>query len=429
MGNLLGAPVTEKETHTGVTSDGLPHGVSSMQGWRVHMEDAHIAEGTLYAAEKEGGSTSYVKIDLPGHSLFAVYDGHGGTFAAMYSGRNFCRVLSREAKFVEYAKHRQITPEQEKTFADPSMREEYLRGGRDILHGALIDAFIEIDKEIASAIRGQKVPDADSPFHQGDAPVSHAVTDETPDASMGESHSSAEEEGDSGTTACVVMVTPEFIVCANAGDSRAVLSRKGRQTVPLSYDHKPDNFEEEKRVRLAGGFVAGGRVEGDLAVSRGLGDFRFKTMDIVMQAEKLPKGGFDYENQDSQEAPGALRRTVTKPAHQKVSPVPELIFVDRVASGDEFILVACDGIWDVQSNEVAVHMVANLFGEGESDLGLICEEVCDCCLGIGSKDNMTALVVKLEAQTVGNGGGVEARRAVRQTQAEKRASGLGMEMS
>ena len=424
MGNLLGAPVTDKETHSGVTGDGLPFAVSSMQGWRVHMEDAHITEGNLYAAEgteKDDGAVEYTKIHLQGHSLFAVYDGHGGTFAAKYAGDNFCRVLSRTAKFIQYAKYRQITPEKEKTFADPSMRDEYLRNGRDLLHGALIDAFVETDKEIGLALRGQKVADADKPYseenHQNHINAGQGSGDE----SMEDTGPSLEEEGDSGTTACVVVITPEYIVCANAGDSRAVLCRDNRHAIALSHDHKPDNPDEDRRVRLGGGFVAGGRVEGDLAVSRGLGDFRFKVMEVVMAAEKLPDGAFDYENGQTTQVAGALRRTVTKPSHQKVSPVPELIFIDRAPDKDEFVMIACDGIWDVQSNEVAVQLVANLFAEGEADLGLICEEVCDCCLGIGSKDNMTTLVVKLESQKIGTGGGVKARRATRQTVAEKRA--------
>ena len=63
MGNLLGTPITDKETHVGITIDemtssssssspdggGLQFGISSMQGWRVHMEDAHIAQPFLYA--------------------------------------------------------------------------------------------------------------------------------------------------------------------------------------------------------------------------------------------------------------------------------------------------------------------------------------------------------------------------------------------
>uniref|UniRef100_A0A7S3LGA8 protein-serine/threonine phosphatase n=1 Tax=Amphora coffeiformis TaxID=265554 RepID=A0A7S3LGA8_9STRA len=431
MGNLLGSPVTEKETHSGVTGDSLPFAVSSMQGWRVHMEDAHITEGNLYAAEgvqKEDGSVDYTKISLQGHSLFAVYDGHGGTFAAKYAGDNFCRVLSRTAKFIQYAKYRQITPEKEKTFADPSMRDEYLRNGRDLLHAALIDAFVETDKEIGLALRGQKVADADKPYseenHQKHNSGQSPGSGDDQNQSMEVEGPSLEEEGDSGTTACVVVITPEYIVCANAGDSRAVLCRDNRHAVALSHDHKPDNPDEDRRIRLGGGFVAGGRVEGDLAVSRGLGDFRFKVMEVVMAAEKLPDGAFDYENGETTTVAGALRRPVTKPSHQKVSPVPELIFIDRSPDKDEFVLIACDGIWDVQSNEVAVQLVANLFAEGEADLGLICEEVCDCCLGIGSKDNMTTLVVKLESQKIGTGGGVQARRATRQTVSEKKMASM-----
>lgn len=399
------------------------------------MEDAHITEGKLYAAEvasnKDNRNKEYTKIDLPGHALFAVFDGHGGTFAAKYTGNNFCRVLSRQPKFVAYAKYRQISPEKDKSFADPSMRDDYLRNGRDLLHGALIDAFVEVDQEIALAMRGQKVADADAPYNEDDPHDHHAnpsteqaETGDSTQTPMEDSVSSIEEEGDSGTTACVVVLTPEFVVCANAGDSRAILSRDNRQPVPLSHDHKPDNTDEDRRIRLGGGFVAGGRVEGDLAVSRGLGDFRFKNMEVVMAAEKVPSGAYDYENEETTNVAGAIRRSVTKPSHQKVSPVPELIFVDRVSDKDEFVVIACDGIWDVQSNEVAVQLIANLFAEGESELGLICEEVCDCCLGVGSKDNMTALVVKLEAQTVGTGDGVLARRATRQTMAEKKTSGM-----
>eukprot|EP00957_Ditylum_brightwellii_P070690 5372104-Ditylum_brightwellii.AAC.1 len=52
MGNLLGAPITEKGPHTGITKDGLDYGVSSMQGWCIHMEDTHILQPFLYTEEK-----------------------------------------------------------------------------------------------------------------------------------------------------------------------------------------------------------------------------------------------------------------------------------------------------------------------------------------------------------------------------------------
>ena len=52
---------------------------------------------------------------------------------------------------------------------------------------------------------------------------------------------------DCGATSCVVFVTKDHIICANAGDSRAVLS-KSKKAVPLSEDHKPSNTEEKMRI-------------------------------------------------------------------------------------------------------------------------------------------------------------------------------------
>jgi serine/threonine protein phosphatase PrpC len=377
MGNLLGAPVTDKDTHTGVTSEGIKFGVSTMQGWRVHMEDAHITETRMYALETltVDGTTKVSKIDLPGHGMFAVFDGHGGTYAAFYSGRNMCRVLSCQPKFVEYAKFINERPEKEKDMTAPE-RAQYVRQGLDLLEGALCDAFVEIDREIACALKGSKVADADKPYHddqdhsgedvrqknEGMEGISQTDSQASPTDSALQL---LEEEGDSGTTACVVLLTPEWVVCANAGDSRSVISRLGNKAVPLSYDHKPDDVEEQRRIRAAGGYVAGGRVEGDLAVSRGLGDFRFKNLDIVM-AGVVPENG---SSENDNEGP------MFRPGDQKVSPIPDIIVQNRNPSQDEFVIVACDGIWDVQTNYEAVKMVAELFDEGESDLGLLTEEV------------------------------------------------------
>lgn len=418
MGNLLGAPVTEKETHVGTTPEGIPYGVSSMQGWRVHMEDAHITQEELYAIESNVGSGAEVnEIPLDGHSLFAVFDGHGGTFAAMYSGRNFCRVLSRQPKFVDYGNFSKVWAESRETMP-ASGKAQYVQNGLGMLEAALRDAFVEIDKEIALALQGSHVPDTDTPYHSkisiGDTDTENGKhTGSCGDATTAEtttmnSEKSVEGEGDSGTTACVVVVTPEWIICANAGDSRSVFSRSGTKVVPLSYDHKPDDDEEQQRIRAAGGYVAGGRVEGDLAVSRGLGDYRFKRLDVVLAANS--------------EVPSLEM----KPGDQKVSPIPDIMVQDRDTLQDEFIIIACDGIWDVQTNYEAVKTVSQLFQEGESNIGLICEEMLDCCLDMGSKDNMTALVIKFDGQTIGQGGGVLARRQLREAEEEEHGSNASM---
>lgn len=62
-----------------------------------------------------------------------------------------------------------------------------------------------------------------------------------------------------------------------------------------------------------------------------------------------------------------------------------------------------------------IAMVAEIFREGETDLGLLCEEVIDMCLHRGSKDNMTALVIQMPAQAAGEEvGGVMERRRLRE---------------
>ncbi len=77
----------------------------------------------------------------------------------------------------------------------------------------------------------------------------------------------------SGSTATTVLITPTHIIFGNCGDSRGLLSREDKVFF-ATLDHKPSNPEESTRIRGAGGFVEAGRVCGNLAVSRALGDFQ-----------------------------------------------------------------------------------------------------------------------------------------------------------
>lgn len=91
----------------------------------------------------------------------------------------------------------------------------------------------------------------------------------------------------SGCTAVCALITPRFIICANAGDSRCVMGTAGI-TKALSYDHKPNLELERKRIENAGGCVQWKRVDGDLAVSRAFGDFQYKTRpDLKPQEQKV----------------------------------------------------------------------------------------------------------------------------------------------
>lgn len=76
-----------------------------------------------------------------------------------------------------------------------------------------------------------------------------------------ESDESEDEEILAGATSCVVLLTENKIICANAGDSRAVLC-KGSEAIALSEDHKPANKAEKKRIVAAGRKVKDNRVDG-----------------------------------------------------------------------------------------------------------------------------------------------------------------------
>lgn len=177
----------------------------------------------------------------------------------------------------------------------------------------------------------------------------------------------ASGEDHSGSTAITAMVTPTHIIVGNCGDSRAVLSRvTAGAPVWGSEDHKPNNEPEQKRIEAGGGSVVNRRVNGDLAVSRAFGDFLYK------HRQDLP------------------------PEAQQVTVEPECTIIPR--SDDlEYLILCCDGIWDVMSNEEVVEFVRTTVMGGEPDLGTVSEMLIDKCLKNGSRDNMSALIVSFKA--------------------------------
>ncbi|PVH13656.1 uncharacterized protein CXQ87_001769 [Candidozyma duobushaemuli] len=174
---------------------------------------------------------------------------------------------------------------------------------------------------------------------------------------------------ESGCAATSAIVTPRHIYCANAGDSRTVMSSNGYAKA-LSYDHKPFNEGEKARICAAGGFVDVGRVNGNLALSRGIGDFMFKKNDELPAEEQI------------------------------VTCYPDVIHHEIDHAKDEFVILACDGIWDCLSSQNCVECVRRGLYE-RKPLTQICEEIMELCCaptsdgsGIGC-DNMSILIVAL----------------------------------
>jgi serine/threonine protein phosphatase PrpC len=171
---------------------------------------------------------------------------------------------------------------------------------------------------------------------------------------------------DSGCTANVVVATKSHISCANIGDSRSILVRSG-MALALSKDHKPTDEGETDRIKKAGGSVIRGRVCGGVAVSRSFGDFNFKA----------------GKNLDA--------------SKQQISCCPDFVHYEREVDSDEFIVVCCDGVWDMLSNAGVGRFVRTRIQAGIDDMSKIGEMLLDYCLEKGSKDNMTCVIVLLPA--------------------------------
>lgn len=172
----------------------------------------------------------------------------------------------------------------------------------------------------------------------------------------------------SGCAAVVLFIKGDDIYCANAGDSRCVMCRNGAVDA-LSTDHKPFSPAEQTRIERAGGFVLNRRVNGILALSRGIGDFGFKT---------------------NVQVPWDL---------QAVTSAPEVRVTRLNRDKDEFAVIACDGIWDVMKSEEVVEFVRPRI-QNRMPLGVICEELMDACMspqpfGIGC-DNMSVIIVQFK---------------------------------
>merc|ERR1719293_288746 len=176
----------------------------------------------------------------------------------------------------------------------------------------------------------------------------------------------ANGEDKSGTTAVCALITEKYVLFSNCGDSRGVLSVKGdgggSNPALATQDHKPSNTIERERIQNAGGNVMIQRVNGSLAVSRALGDFEYKNVD--------GKG----------------------PTEQLVSPEPEFYIKERDESRDEFLVLACDGVWDVMSNEEICSFIGHRM-RVHDNLETICNEVIDTCLYKGSRDNMSIIII------------------------------------
>lgn len=136
----------------------------------------------------------------------------------------------------------------------------------------------------------------------------------------------------------------------------------------MSRDHKPICAKEWKRIKASGGYVDDGYLNGQLNVARALGDWHMEGMKTMVS-----DGG-----------PGPL------------SAEPELMTTD-LTEEDEFLIIGCDGIWDVFRSQNAVDFARRRLQE-HNDPSLCCKDLVHEALKRKSGDNLAAIIVCFQQQ-------------------------------
>lgn len=205
---------------------------------------------------------------------------------------------------------------------------------------------------------------------------------ENPDKALNQAFASLEADWcthakthqiDAGTTAIVAVFMGESLYVANVGDSEAVLCRNGVAIEASKPHNMKKNEDEESRIRELGGKVFHKRLGHpalnpqffSIAVTRAMGDIMYKDPDFT-------------QNKQS----GLIA-------------VPEIIKFTR-ESTDQFLIVACDGLWDVVSQQEACKFVLDRVSSKKGDQiswQQITEDLANQAFEKGSTDNITVLIV------------------------------------
>jgi protein phosphatase 1G len=286
MGAYLSSPVTKKVQSDG-SNGNLAFGSCAMQGmfllyvlsfsikgWRKDMEDSHFE--LINFTERNGDS------------LFAVFDGHGGSAVARFCSENFPSVLLRDS--------------------------EYLKGN---IAEALRRTYLKLDEMLREPENVAKLKTyVKPPAYGSDTPP------------VNPRRSLVNPALNAGCTAVVVHILGNVVTVANSGDSRAVLCRDG-SAIDLTIDHKVTLESEIERISAAGGLVLNGRVNGSLNLTRAIGDLAFKG------DASLP------------------------PEDQVITANPDVRVIEVNPEFDDFIVLACDGLWEVITSQEVVDYVSH----------------------------------------------------------------------
>ena len=261
-------------------------------------------------------------------NIFGVYDGHGdhGHFASQFVSRYI---------FHRIKNHPLIRKEDE----PQNIYYKLIENGYRIIANIFLDADIQIQREKFDADR-------------------------------------------SGTTCVLVIQLEEHIICANTGDSRAIIiydehyddNLMHSKVFPLSYDCKPELPNERKRILARGGIV-----------ERAYDPYYGETGPYRVWGR-------------GEDAPGlAMSRSIGDMDAKRFGVIPNPQIVEyTIDFFTKYLIMASDGIWEFISNEQAMKLSNKYYLR--NDCSGICHELTQRAISLWEKndyviDDITVLVV------------------------------------
>mmetsp|Transcript_20621 Transcript_20621/g.29600 ORF Transcript_20621/g.29600 Transcript_20621/m.29600 type:complete len:674 (+) Transcript_20621:91-2112(+) len=324
-------------------------------GFSINRFDYGLSEEIGHRQTMEDSCTIVQHMDLPGlniqnlapQSFFGVFDGHGGSNASLYLSQN--------------------------------------------LHTNVGEALLSRSEELRSLMTDIDAGDNDD-THPLKERLDRIVIDALETSFLKTDHEfvTTSEHAQNGSTATTALVLGKRLYCANVGDSRSMLCRRFAPK-PMSEDHKPTREDEQKRIRDAGGFVINNRVMGELAVSRAFGDAEFKKgiqsiideEGVKMSTTGSTGSGDDGEGKDTKNWDQPL--IIAKPDVETTT----------LTDDDQFLLLACDGLFDVFTEQEVVDFVKHNMEE-HGDAQKCCENITDVAINKrNSRDNVSVILIIL----------------------------------
>ncbi|GMG02287.1 unnamed protein product [[Candida] boidinii] len=273
---------------------------------------------------------------------FAIFDGHAGKQAAKWCGSNLHNILV----------------------------EKVLKEDNIDLRINLNNSFIEADKMMDSQLgsrssgctAGVAVLRWEEEIDESSKSINQGTTTKATTATTTTAKTASTTTATNSNTSVNAKDTPfdfiptnkhkRMLYTANVGDTRLILCRRGK-AIRLSYDHKSIDKKEQQRIVKAGGIMLKSRVNGVLAVTRSLGDNYMKNLVI-----------------------GSPYTTAT-----------------ALTKDDSFLIIACDGLWDVCSDQNAVDLIKDI-----DDPKKASSILCNYAISKSTTDNVTVMVVKFDTE-------------------------------